>query len=84
MKVHLFGAAFSPGCANYGMQYLASQNEKEYPMAANFIKRNFYVDDGLISVESVDTAIKLVREAQEVCARGKLHLQKLISNSRSV
>ena len=24
MKVHLFGAASSPGCANYGMKYLAS------------------------------------------------------------
>ena len=84
MRVHLFGAASSPGCANYGMKYLASQNEKEYPAAANFIKNNFYLDDGLISVESVDTAIKLVREAQTVCANGSLHLHKFISNSRDV
>ncbi|RXN37795.1 hypothetical protein ROHU_001718 [Labeo rohita] len=38
MKVHLFGAASSPGCANYGMKYLACQNEREYPAAASFIK----------------------------------------------
>ena len=62
MKVHLFGAASSPGCANYGMKYLASQHEEQYPLAANFIRKNFYVDDGLISLDSVDTAIKLVRE----------------------
>lgn len=84
MKVHLFGAASSPGCANYGMKFLASENEKEYPSAANFIKKNFYVDDGLISVESADEAIQLVKETQTVCAKGKLHLHKFISNNREV
>lgn len=69
MKVHLFGAASSPGCANYGMKFLASENEKEYPSAANFIKKNFYVDDGLISVESADEAIQLVKETQTVCVQ---------------
>lgn len=82
MKVHRFGAASSPGCTNYGMMYLASQNEKESPLAANFIRKNFYVDDGFI--ESVDTAIKLVKETQNVCAKGKLHLQKFIFNNREV
>lgn len=28
MKVHLFGAASSSGCANVGIKYLASQNKK--------------------------------------------------------
>ncbi|KAJ8369824.1 hypothetical protein SKAU_G00098520 [Synaphobranchus kaupii] len=84
MKVHLFGAASSPGCANYGMKYLASQHDKEYPLAANFIKESFYVDDGLVSVEHVDTAIRLVKEAQEVFAEGRLHLHKFISNNREV
>lgn len=84
MWVYLFGAASSPGCANYGMKYLASQKEKDYPAATNFIKKHFYVDDGLISVDSVDAAIKLVREAQNLCAKGKLHLHKFISNNRKV
>ncbi|KAL1279106.1 hypothetical protein QQF64_025779 [Cirrhinus molitorella] len=82
MKVHLFGAASSTGCANYRMKYLASQNEKKYPAAASFIKSNFYVDDGLISVKNVDSAIKLVEEARNVCAKGKLRLHKFISNNR--
>ncbi|XP_051803238.1 uncharacterized protein LOC127533647 [Acanthochromis polyacanthus] len=84
MRVHLFGATSSPGCANYGMKYLAIKNEKDYPAAADFIRKNFYVDDGLVSVESVGTAIKLVREAQNVCAKGRLHLHKFISNNRQV
>lgn len=84
MKVHLFGAASSPGCANYGMKYLACQNEREYPAAASFIKKNFYVDDGLISVKNVDAAIKLIQEARNVCAKGKLRLHKFMSNNRTV
>lgn len=84
MKVHLFGASSSPGCANYGMKHMASQNEKRYPEAASFIRKHFYVDDGLISVESVNGAIKLVKETQALCAEGKLHLHKYISNSREV
>lgn len=84
MKVHLFGASSSPGCANYGLKYLASMNESEYPLAAGFIRNHFYVDDGLISLETVEVAIKLVKEAQAVCAKGKLHLHKFISNNREV
>ncbi|XP_041422759.1 uncharacterized protein LOC108719567 isoform X1 [Xenopus laevis] len=84
MKVHLFGAASSPGCANYGMKYLAKQNEKDCPSAANFLKKNFYVDDGLISLESTESAIQLVKESQELCARGNLRLHKFISNNREV
>lgn len=47
MRVHIFGASSSPGCANYGFRYLDNKFEKEYPRAALFIRKNFYVDDGL-------------------------------------
>ncbi|KAI3361414.1 hypothetical protein L3Q82_013581, partial [Scortum barcoo] len=84
LKVYLFGASSSPGCANYGMKHLASQNEKEFPSAASFIRKHFYVDDGLMSMESISEAIKLVKEAQAVCAKGKLLLHKFLSNNREV
>lgn len=74
----------SPGCANYGMKYLASKYERDYPMAASFIRKNFYVDDGLVSVDSIEKANKLVSEAQEALAKGKLRLHKFMSNSREV
>ncbi|CAI5682991.1 unnamed protein product [Oreochromis niloticus] len=84
MKVHLFGAASSPGCANYAMKYLASQNEREHPTAANFIRSSFYVDDGLFSVKTVNAAIELVRDVRKVCAKARLRLHKFISNNREV
>ncbi|XP_032396233.1 uncharacterized protein LOC116704734 [Etheostoma spectabile] len=48
MKVHLFGAASSPGCANYGLKRLAKENENSFPLGSLFIMKDFYVDDGRI------------------------------------
>ncbi|XP_053472403.1 uncharacterized protein LOC128602541 [Ictalurus furcatus] len=84
MRVHIFGAASSPGCANYGMKYLTSKYENDYPLAAVFIRKNFYVDDGLISVDSVQRANQLVNEAREVFSKGQLRLHKFVSNNRKV
>lgn len=84
MKVHLFGAASSPGCANFGLKYLAKQHESEFPRAAQFIQRNFYVDDGLQSCKTDEEAVSLVKETQELCQQGGLRLHKFISNSQIV
>lgn len=48
MKVHLFGAASSPGCANFRLKHLAGQGQGQFSEdSIRFIQRNFYVDDGL-------------------------------------
>lgn len=41
MKVHLFGAASSPGCANYGLKYLAKSQEELQPAASFFVQNDF-------------------------------------------
>lgn len=42
------------------------------------------MDDGLISIDSVDKAKQLVCEAQKVCAKGKLRLHKFVCNNKEV
>nr|XP_057941354.1 uncharacterized protein LOC131137424 [Doryrhamphus excisus]XP_057941355.1 uncharacterized protein LOC131137424 [Doryrhamphus excisus] len=85
MKVHLFGAASSPGCANFGLKHLAAEGAGNFSEATvRFIKRDFYVDDGLTSLDSEAEAIQLVREARELCSAGKLHLHKFITNNRNL
>nr|XP_043906906.1 uncharacterized protein LOC122785246 [Solea senegalensis] len=84
MTVHLFGAASSPGCANFGLKYLAQQHKSDYSSAPAFIEKNFYVDDGLISVPSVKEAKELIVEAQELCKGAGLRLHKFNSNQREV
>lgn len=83
MKIHLFGAASSPGCANFGLQHLASMGKDKFSQdTIKFIQRNFYVDDGLASVSSEAEAIQLIEEARALCGTGKLRLHKFICNSR--
>ena len=81
MKVHLYGAASSPGCANYGFRSLAKEYEVQYPMASKFVCQNFYVDDGVTSVQSIDDAIRLVQEAMELCDKGGLRLHKFVQEA---
>jgi hypothetical protein len=84
MNVHLFGATSSPGCANLGLKHLSKRFEDCYPLAAPFLREDFYVDDGITSVPSVKHAVELINESRELCSRGKLHLHKFMSNSREV
>nr|XP_017214445.2 uncharacterized protein LOC101885244 isoform X1 [Danio rerio] len=84
MKVHLFGAVSSPGCANYGLRYLANEYSQSHALGAQFITRDFYVDDGVTSAETVEKAIQLTKEARELCAKGGLRLHKFVSNDNTV
>ena len=85
MTVHLFGATSSPGCANYALKAAADDNEIELGSApANFIRREFYVDDGLESVASVEEAVTLIKDTKEMCRRGGFNLHKFVCNNKDV
>ena len=83
MNVHLFGAVSSPGCANYGLKQHAKEQSHTHQLGSQFIARDFYVDDGIISVESAEKAIQIAKEARELCAMGGLRL-KFVSNNCAV
>lgn len=85
MDVHLFGAASSPGIANFCLHHTAETHREEYGNdAANFLQKDFYVDDGLISLPSVEQAVKLMKDTQTICAKNNLRLHKFASNKKEV
>jgi len=84
MTVHLFGATSSPAVATYCLRELAEACQEESPTAANFIKKNFYVDDGLVSVPNASEAIELVTKARKLCQYGNIRLHKFLSNDKEV
>ena len=85
MNVHLFGAASSPGCANYCLKQAANDYEEEFGSEpANFIRNDFYVDDGLKSVPTDTEAIDVITKSQNLCAKRGLRLHKIVSNSKKV
>ena len=63
MCVHVFGGTSSPGCCNYALQKTAIDNEVRYgEEASQTLLHNFYVDDLLKSVETKESAIRLIRD----------------------
>ena len=53
-------------------------------MAADFIRRNFYVDDGLKSLSAVSATTKLIQNSQALCTKAGIRLHKFVSNTRQV
>ena len=48
------------------------------------IRNNFYVDDCLKSVSTMERAIKLASDLSVACKTGRFHLTKWTSNSQSI
>ena len=85
MTVHLFRGTWSPSCCTYAMhrtvQDYAHQFSKE---ACETVRRNFYIDDCLKSVSSVEEAVALTKELKTLLARGGFNLTKWTSNHPAV
>lgn len=84
MTVHLFGAVSSPSCAIYGLKRLAMDYGGKYPQAERFINKHFYVDDGLVSTDSTEDAIKMAQQSIEMCKEANVRLCKFASTSNTV
>ena len=85
MTVHLFGATSSTGCANFALKTTADQYEESCGReAADFVRRNFYVDDGLKSVQFVEEAKELIKNTKSLCQKGGFRLHKFTSNNKEV
>ena len=85
MNVHLFGAVSSPGVANFGLRTAANMGLEQFGLeAADFLKNDFYVDDGLKSFATAKSAISVIQDTQAMCAAVNLRLHKFASNSKAV
>ena len=77
MTAHLFGGVWSPSCANYALRQVAKEFQEEYPQSVlDTVLHNFYVDDCLSAVKTVDEAMVM-----QLLARRGFHLTKFVSNS---
>lgn len=63
LQQHLFLGNYAQP-VNLDLNILHSKMKNSIPQLPASSENNFYVDDGLICVESVETTIKLVREAK--------------------
>ena len=83
MNVQLFGAASSPGVANFCLHQTAEIHKLEFRnITSNFLLRNFCIDDGLKSVPTAKQALQLIQDSQAMCTRDNLRLHKFASNCK--
>ena len=76
---------FIAGCANYALKATADMFEKDCgKLAADFVRSNFYVDDGLKSVATPAEALQLVESSRNMCKKGGFNLHKYMCNSKEV
>lgn len=84
LKVHVFGNSPSPAVAIYGLQRAAAYGEEEYgPDAKHFVEREFYVDDGLLSMSTAAEAIDLLTRTKEMLATLNLRLHNSLLSTAS-
>ena len=85
VTTHLFGAVSSPACAMYALNMIADKyGPRHGKEAAEFVRRNFYVDDGVTSVEDTETPTQLASDTIKLCGEGGFTLHKFISNEPTV
>lgn len=86
MRVHVFGNSPSPAVPTYGSRKAAQSCEEVCGSdVVNFVKRNFYVDDVLVSLPTASDAFVLMKRTQEaLMEEGNLRLHKIASNSQDV
>lgn len=77
MRKHIFGASDSPSCASFALQKTANDNTADFIEAvANVLLRDFYVDDLLKSVNTLQETTQFAAELQSLLRRGGFNLTK--------
>ena len=86
MTVHLFGATSSPSCASFCLKQSANLFDGSCSEATKTaIDKAFYVDDCLLSVDSVEEGkAVMVEEMRRVLSSCGFHLTKWLSNKEEV
>ncbi|XP_062583176.1 uncharacterized protein LOC134244932 [Saccostrea cucullata] len=84
MCVHVFGNTASPAIATYGLRFAVNQSQLGADVS-NFVCKDFYVDDGLKSLPTIEQAIDLLQRTQKALKNeGNLRLHKIASNREEV
>ena len=79
-----FGVSASSFAANMSVKQNALDLSLEYPQAAVAVERSFYVDDGLTGANSIEEAVELQEQLQDLFSRGGFLLRKWNSNRPAV
>ncbi|XP_075150831.1 uncharacterized protein LOC142224938 [Haematobia irritans] len=75
-----YGTRPAPYLAIRCLKEIIRENKMHFPLAASFLEKNFYVDDGLGGADSLNTALEIQRQLQQVMAQYGFILRKWSAN----
>jgi hypothetical protein len=84
MNVMTFGAVCSPASAQYIKNRNARRFENTIPKAVKAIVDHHYVDDYIHSIDSIEEAIKTVKDVINIHAAGGFNMRNFMSNSKEL
>ena len=74
MTAHIFGEKSSPSCASFALLHAVDVFGHDFnDETVTAVRRNFYVDNFLLSVSSINKAVKIGREVNKYCLRSDSH-----------
>ncbi|XP_046976508.1 uncharacterized protein LOC124542625 [Vanessa cardui] len=77
-----FGTASAPYLAVRVLQQVAHDEGKNYPVAADKILNDFYMDDLMTGCQTVEECLKIKEEISNILMKGGFELQKWTSNKK--
>ena len=84
LTIVTYGTASAPFLATRALRQIGEENKELYPVASNVIIQDFYVDDLLTGVNSVEEAKTLRSELTKLLLAYGLELRKWASNNPHV
>ena len=80
----IFGGRYCPFCAQYVWQQHARDHKEQYPLAAEAVLKNCYMDDLMLSVKSIEEARTMRKQITELGDKAGFHFRKRISHRPEV
>lgn len=78
MCKHVFGNSPSSAIATYRLRKAVSVDPSTSEEVVNFVNKNFYVDDGLLSTTTPEKAVEIMKKTQAaLLTGGNLRLHKV-------
>ncbi|XP_073950941.1 uncharacterized protein [Choristoneura fumiferana] len=79
-----FGTSAAPYLAVKSLIQVAKDEGKDFPLAAERVKNEFYMDDLMSGCEKEEEAVEIYKQMTELLRRGGFELQKWASNSQAL
>lgn len=80
----VFGVVCSPSTSQFVIRKIADEHMSTHPFGATILKENLYVDDLILSINSIEDGNKVIFEAREILQSGGFELVKLNATNKAV